>query len=148
MLVVVESHLSSEVCGYIFSISFPRGLVDRMPSDQVIAWVDVNPDESAPIVAKIASKTFASDDTLASRIVGTYGDRDDVASAFFSEYSTGIWCGPASTRGEKLATSIDEVAKHTKLPMLRRWAAGAASRYRKMADRDYQREEEKDLRGR
>jgi len=119
-----------------------------MPSDKVIAWVDVNPDERAPIVAKLASKTFASDDTLASRIVGTYGDREGVASAFFSEYSTGIWCGPASTHWQELATSIDEVANHTKLPKLRRWAAGVASSFRQMADRDFHREEEKDLRGR
>jgi hypothetical protein len=144
----LKPHLSSEVGGYMFSIGFPRGLIDRMPSDQVIAWVDGNPDERAPIVAKLASKTFASDDTLASRIVGTYGDRDDVASAFFSEFSTGIWWGPASTHWEELATSIDEVAKHTKLPKLRRWAAGAASSFRQMAARDYQREEENDLRGR
>ena len=119
-----------------------------MPSDQVIAWVDGNPDERAPIVAKLASKTIASDDTLASRIVGTYGDRDDVASTFFSEYSTVIWYGPASTHWEELATSIDDIAKNTKLPKLRRWAAMAASSFRQMADRDNHREEEKDLRGR
>src|SRR5690606_26193933 len=114
----LEPQLSSKVGAYMFSIGFPRGVVERMPPDQVIAWVDADPDERASIVAKLASKNFATDDTLASRIVGAYGDRDDVASAFFSEYVSGSWWGPASTHWEELATSIDEVAKRTKLPKL------------------------------
>ena len=143
----LEPQLSSKVGAYMFSIGFPRGVVERMPTDQVVAWVDADPDERASIVAKLASKNFANDDTLASRIVGTYGDRDDVASAFFSEYVSGSWSGPASAHWEQLATSIEEVAKRTKLPKLRRWAADAARGLRQMAERDRQREEEEDLRG-
>jgi hypothetical protein len=144
----LEPQLSSKVGAYMFSIGFPRGVVERIPPDQVIAWVDADPDERASMVAKLASKDFASDDTLASRIVGTYGDHDDVASAFFSEYVSGGWSGPTSTHWEQLATSIEEVAKRTNLPKLRRWAADAARSLRQMAERDRQREEEEDLRGR
>jgi hypothetical protein len=144
----LQPQLSSKAGAYVFSIGFPRGVVERIPPDQVIAWVDAGPDERASIVAKLASKNFSSDETLASRIVGTYGDRDDVASAFFSEYVSGSWSGPASTHWEQLATSIKEVAKRTKLPKLRRWATDAARSLRRMAERDRQREEEEDLRGR
>jgi hypothetical protein len=144
----LEPQLSSKVGAYRFSIGFPRGVVERMPPDQVIAWVDADPAERASMVAKLASKNFANDDTLASRIVGTYGDRDDVASAFFSEYVSGSWSGPASAHWEQLATSIEEVANRTKLPKLRRWATDAARSLRHMAERDRQREEEEDLRGR
>ena len=119
----------------------------RMPLEQVVEWVDADPDEHASIIAKLASKNFASDDTLASHIVGTYGDRDDVATAFFSEYVSGGWSGRASTHWEQLAAAIEEVAKRTKLPKLRRWAADTARRLREMAERDRQREEEEDLRG-
>ena len=101
----------------------------------------------ASIVARLASTNFANDDTLASRIVGAYGDRDDVASAFLSEYVSGGWSGPASAHWVQLATSIEEVATRTKLPKLRRWAADAARGLRQMAERDRQREEEEDIRG-
>lgn len=144
----LEPQLSSKVDAYMFSIGFPRGVVERLPPEQIIAWVDTDPDERASMVAKLASKNFANDDTLASRLVGTYGDRHDVASAFFSEYVSGSWSGPSSAHWEQLSTSIDEVASRTKLPKLRRWAADAARSLRQMAERDRQREEEEELRRR
>ena len=144
---LLEPQLSSKVGASRFSIGFPRGVLERMPVEQVVAWVDADPDERASIVARLASKSFANDDTLASRIVGTYGDRDDVASAFFSVYVSGSWSGSASAHWEQLATAIEEVSKRTKLPKLRRWAADAARELRQMAERDRQREEEEDLRG-
>jgi hypothetical protein len=145
---LLEPQLSSKVGGYMFSIGFPRSVVERMPPDQVIAWVDADPDDRASIVAKLVSTNFASDDTLASRIVGAYGDRDEVARAFFSEYVSGTWWGPASTHWEELATAIDEVATRTMLPKLKQWAAEAAHSLLQMAERDHQREEEDDLRER
>ncbi len=139
--------LSSKASAYMFSIGFPRGIIERIPPGQVIAWLDSDPDERAAIVARLASKDFSSDETLTARIVGTYGDRDDVASAFFSEYVSGSWWGPASAHWEQLAASLDDVARRTALPKLRRWAMDAARSLRQMAKRDHQREEEKGLRG-
>lgn len=144
----LQPQISSKSGAYMFSIGFPRGVIERIPSDKVIAWVDAEPDERASMVAKLVSKNFSSDETLASRIVGTYGDRDDVASAFFSEYVSGSWSGPASSHWEQLAASIEEVANRTRLLKLRRWAADATRRLRQMAERDLQREEEEDLRRR
>jgi len=140
--------LSSKGSAYMFSIGFPRGVVERVPPEQVLGWVDQRPGERAAIVAKLAKKDFANDETLAARILGAHGDREDVASAFFGEYVSGTWWGPASTHWEQLAATVDQVAKRTNLPKLRGWAADAACELRRMAERDRQREEEEDLRSR
>jgi hypothetical protein len=139
--------LSSKAGARMFSIGFPRGVVERIPPDKMMAWVDADPEERASMVANFVSTDFVSDEALAARVVGTYGDRDDVASAFFSEYVSGGWSGPASLHWQQLATSIEDVAKRSKLPKLQRWAADAAGNLRQMAERDRQREEEKDIRG-
>lgn len=144
----LEPHLSAKAGAYVFTIGFPRGVIERMPTDYVIAWVDADPDERASIIAKLVNKDFASDDMLASRIVGYYGDRDVVANAFLSEYTSGIWTGPASAHWKELAKTIDLVASRSNLPKLRRWASDAAHSLRTMAERDKQREEEESLRGR
>ncbi len=145
----LEPQLSSKIDAHLFWLSFPKGVVERIPSDLVIAWVEADPDTRAAIVAKLANMDFSSDDTLVSRIVGTYGDREDVAIAFFSEYVTGFWSGPASAHWEGLAIYINELVNRTKLPKLRRWAQDkAAQELRRMADQSRQREEEEDLRRR
>ncbi|MBF2097400.1 MAG: hypothetical protein IGQ88_03350 [Gloeomargaritaceae cyanobacterium C42_A2020_066] len=130
----------------MLGIGFPRGIVDRIPTSQVIAWVDADPDERASLVAKLVINDFSSDETLASRIVGAYGDRVEVASALRSEYMSGVVWGSASTHWEKLATSVEEATKHTKLPKLWRWATDVARVLRMMAEGERQWEAERDLR--
>lgn len=142
----LQPHLGSKMDALRFSIGFPHEVLALCPPDQIIAWVDANPDERATIIPMLVSKDISSDETLASRIIGTYGDRGDVASAFFSEFASGSWSGPESLHWEQLAASIDEVAKHTGLPKLRRWATDAAQSLRQMAERNRQLEEEEDLR--
>ncbi len=100
------------------------------------------------MVARLTSKDVSTDETLASRIIGKYGDNERVANAFFSNYLAGSWWGPASAHWAELAESLEAVAKRTTLPKLHRWAASSARSLRKMAERDQQREEEEDLRGR
>ena len=89
-------------------------------------------------LAKLASKNLSSDETLAARVLGAYGDKDDVAHAFFSEYVSGSWAGPASARWGQLALNADEVPKRSSLPRLRRWAADTARGLSEMAERDRQ----------
>jgi hypothetical protein len=131
----------------MFSIGFPRGIIERVPTDQVVMWVDAEPDERAWVLARLVSKDFSSDETLAARIVGSHGDRDDVANECFSDFVSGSWWGSAATHWEELAASLDDVAKRTALPKLRRWATDSACSLRQMAERDRQREEEEELRG-
>lgn len=139
-------YLSSPATASMFCIGFPGGIMERMPPDEVGAWITEKPDERAAMVAGLTSKDMSTDETLASRIIGAYGDNDRVASAFFSEYMSGGWSGPASAHWDQLAGALEEVARRTALPKLRRWASEAARSLRRMAERDRQREEEEELR--
>jgi len=144
----MRPYLSSPAGAYMFSIGFPRGVLERMPPNDVEEWVAEQPEERAVIVAHLASKNMSTDETLASRLLGQYGDMEPVAGAFFSEYVSGSWSGPASSHWEQRARSLDVVASRTALPKLRRWASDSARSLRRMAERDRQREEEEELRGR
>jgi hypothetical protein len=141
----LKIHISSRQKAYIFSIGFPRGVLDRMPADDVGAWIAEKPEERAAVVARLASKNLSGDETLASRIIGEYGDIGGVGGAFFSEYVSGVWSGPASSHWDQLAASLDEIARRTKLSKLRRWAGNSARSLRGMAERDRQREDEEEL---
>jgi hypothetical protein len=106
-------HISTKRSAYRFSIGFPRGVVERVPPERVLNWIEEQPDERAPIIAKVASKDLSNDETLAARVLGAYGDKHDVASAFFAEFVSGIWRGTSSGHWEQLAATADDVAKRT-----------------------------------
>jgi len=142
----MQPYLSSSVGAYRFSIGFPRGVLERMPADDVKAWIVEQPEERAAMVAQLRSKNISTDATLTSWILGEYGDNERVARAFFSAYMSGSWSGPTSVHWEQLADSLEEVAGRTALPKLRRWAADSARFLRRMAERDRQREDEEELR--
>ena len=141
----MQPHLSSPASALMFSIGFPRGVLERMPAGDIGAWIAKQPQERAMIVALLANKDMSTDATLASRILGEYGDNERVASAFFSAFVSGSWSGPASGHWDQLADSLKEVAGRTALPKLRHWATNSARSLRRMAERDRQREEEEDL---
>jgi hypothetical protein len=145
---VMQPYLSSPAGTYMFSIGFPRGVLERMPPDDVGTWIAEKPEERAAMVARLTSKNMSTDKTLASRIIGTYGDNERVASTFFSEYVSGSWSGPASAHWDQLADSLKDIAGRTALLKLRRWAADSAQSLRRMAERDRHREEEEELRWR
>jgi len=144
----IQPYLSSPAVAYRFSLGFPRGVVERLPMDDLGAWIAENPDERAATMARLISTNLSTDETLASRIIGEYGDNEQVARAFFAEYMSGSWWGPASEHWDELAHSLEQVSARTALSKLRRWARNSARSLRKMAERDRQREEEEDLRGR
>jgi len=144
----IQPYLSSPAHAYMFSIGFPGGLLERMPAEDLMAWIAENPHERAAIAARLASKDMSTDVTPASRILGEYGDNERVASAFFSAYVSGVWSGTVSAHWEDLADSLDKVAARTGLPKLRHCAADSARSLRAMAERERQREEEEELRWR
>lgn len=141
----MQSYLSSPADRLRFSIGFPRGVLERVPADEIGSWIAEKPDERCAIVARLASKDLSKDETLVSRLLGEYGDKGEVASAFFSAYVSGSWSGPASAHWDQLAESLEVVASRTSLPKLRRWATDSARSLRLMAERDRQREEEEGL---
>jgi hypothetical protein len=139
-------HLASRHEAYIFSVGFPRRVLTVVPPETVLAWIAERPDERAEIVAKLVGKNVSSDDSLASIVIDRYGARKDVADAFFSEQVSGSWSGPASGNWERMAEKLEGVATRTALPNLRTWARERAKQFRRMAEKDRQREEEEDLR--
>ncbi len=144
----MQPYVFTSTYALMFSIGFPRGIVDRMPSDEVTAWVAEKPEERAPVIARLASKDFSTDETIASQVLGAYADNEEVGSAFLSMYISGSWWGPASDHWDELANSLADVAKRTSLPKLRRWSEDSVRSLRTMAERDRHREAEEDLHGR
>jgi hypothetical protein len=141
----LKPYLASAVSAHSFSIGFPRGILERMPSKDVTEWIAENPEERTITAARLSNNDLSTDETLSSRLLGEYGDSDRVASVFFAHYVSGSWSGSASSHWDELAKSLEAVATRTKLPKLRRWASSSASSLRKMAERDRQREEEDHL---
>jgi hypothetical protein len=139
-------YLQSEDTVYHFYIGFPRGIFDRMPLGDIESWLAESPENNASIAARLVSMDFTSDDTLISRVIGQYGDNENVANAFLSAYRTGAWIGPASIHWDELAKALDEVAGRTSLPKLRRWATSSSRILRDMASQDWEREQEENLR--
>jgi hypothetical protein len=92
------------------------------------------------------AKNLANDNTLASRLLGVYGDIEKVGNTFFSEYVSGAWSGSSADHWNDLAARLAEVASRTSLQKLKRWAVDAARSLREMAERDREREEEEDIR--
>jgi hypothetical protein len=143
---VLAPYLSTPTSAHSLSIGFPRGIMDRMPAREVDQWIAEDARQRARIVALYANKDFSSDSSLASRVIGSYGHDERVASAFLGEYLSGTWCGPSSEHWEELARSLDEVAARTALPRLRRWANSSARTLRRMAESEREREEEEHIR--
>ena len=144
----LQPYLSATADAYVFAIGFPRGVLDSAPRDEVSAWIAEEPEERAAMLARLASKDFSTDETTAAQILGEYGDNERVASAFYCDYTSGSWCGPTSMHWDQLAETLEAVAARTSLPKLRRWAADSSHSLRRMAERNRQREEEEELRGR
>jgi hypothetical protein len=143
----LRPYITPPAFAYRFIVGFPDGLLDRMPPDEVGAWVAEKPEERAAIIARLASKDMSTDQTLASRLLAEYGDNERIASSFFSAYVSGSWWGSASSHWDQLAQALDAVADRTGLPKLRRWASDHARSLREMAERDRDREQEQEIRG-
>jgi len=142
----LKPHLTSRPAAHVFTIGFPRDVIDQVPPAEVLAWVAEDPDFRASIIAHMASKNFSTDDTLASRILGQFGMLDVVASAFFSNLISGVFGGPASSHWETLAQQLTDVSVRTQLPQLRRWADNSAASLRNMAELERSQEDEEQIR--
>jgi hypothetical protein len=143
----LEPHLSS-LAGLRFSVGFPSGLLDSLPADDIGRWVTEDPEEHASVIARLVNKSLMNDKTLTARILGQFGDNRIIASEFFSAFASGSWTGPSSLHWAGIAGELERVARSTTLPKLRRWAEEAAEGFRRMQERDAQREEEEEVRGR
>jgi hypothetical protein len=140
-------YLSNGVATKLFCVGFPRGLVDKVPAKAIDEWIDGDPPARAAIVADVATKDFGDDQSLAARVVGRLGDDPVVAAAFFRNYISGVFMGPASMHWRALSHGLRQVAAKTSLPKLRHWASDSARSFDAMADREEEREAEERARG-
>ena len=132
-----------------FTIGFPVGVIDRVPRDEVLAWIAAVPAAHAPeraaLLARLTDKLALTDESLAGLVIAAYGDKTVVAEAFFSHLVSGGGWGPISDRWENVAQELDHVAGETNLPGLRRWAQRSSRALRDMVNQERQEEEEREL---
>ena len=144
----LRNYLSSPQT-WFFIIGFPNMVMERFPVDVILEWIAGSPtgipSERAALIARLTNMGRLTDDALAARIIGEYGDQQIVAEAFVSCYVSGTWWGPASSRWGALSQTLKGTASHTKLPKLRDWASEAARTVGEMAEQQQEREEEMEL---
>ena len=142
-------YLSPEGEAYLFAIGFPRKVMDWLPVDSLLAWIDELPTERAAErvgpLARMSNMDALKDDTLAARLIGAYGDNQMVAEVFLSRFVSGGWLGPASSHWSDRARALKDVAESTRISRLRVWASAAVQTVRTMAAREKQREDEREL---
>lgn len=121
-----------------FVSGFPAGVIERMPQDDVLAWIAQAPAgqaaERAALLARLTDKRSIADESLAGRIIAKYGHHPVVDQAFFSHHVSGGGWGRISGRWQDMAQELDEIAAHASRSGLRRWAQRAAGTLRKMAN--------------
>ena len=135
--------------GLQFGIGFPSDVLERLPMEDVLAWVAEPPAEQAPqraaLLARLTNKHSLTEESLPARIIASYGDYETVDEAFFSHHVSGAGAGRISTRWQDLEHELQHVAKHTKLPGLRRWAHKSVAALDQMVSQQRQHEEEEAL---
>jgi hypothetical protein len=129
-----------------FQIGFPKGLIDKIPAEIILKWIEEDPTTRASVIASIVGKDYSSDSTLASQVLGHFGGDLKIGSSFFSNFISGSWMGESSNHWDSLASQLEAVSKRTALPKLREWSETSAAKLRRMAVEDRVREEEERLR--
>lgn len=142
----LEPHLVDERGAVLFSIGFPPGVLEAMPHQAVLDWIEVEPSSRALRIANLTAKICAPDTTLAATLLDRWGTIHHLREQFFSAFISGGWSGDASAHWAQLATQADELAKQTELLGVKRWAQYAAGELRKMSTQDRKREEEERIR--
>jgi hypothetical protein len=120
----------------LFVIGFPDGLVDRLPHDVLLDWVEEDPARRACALANVVSPHF-TDNALAAKLADRYGDRDDVASELYGQIiknAGGI--GSQAERCANWAATLERVAEKTSRSCLRRWARRCAGCLREWEQRE------------
>jgi hypothetical protein len=142
----LKPHLESRADALMFTIGFPRSVIDKVPTANVLDWISEKPEERASIVAHLVGKDFSTDETLASQVIGKFGHLEPVSSSFFSNLISGMFSGAASAHWTALSTQLLQVSARTRLPQLKFWTDNAAESLKRMAEQEKQQEEEEQLR--
>ena len=127
-----------------FVIGFPSDVIERLPREEILAWIAEPSAQAAPraaLVARLTNKRGLTDHGLAARIIAQYGGDEIVDEAFFSHYVSGS-AGRLSSLWQDLAHEFSSVVANTNLPGLRTWANKSAGTLREMIEWQREREEE------
>ena len=98
--------LSSPADAQMFIIGFPQGLIEQMPAVAVEQWISESVEERAAIVARLVSKDLLNDDTMASRLIDSFGDKKSVAGVFFRPTFLEAGGGLHQNTGTNLLTDL------------------------------------------
>jgi len=68
------------------------------PYDEIMAWIELDPENRAPAIARACPSTLNKDDDgrITHEILDKYGDMDSVKSAIFGVFYYGSYSGPSS----------------------------------------------------
>lgn len=80
-----------------------------IPREEIWDWVDEDVEKRASYMATFVPKTFAVEEwktCVARDVLVQYGGREDVRRNLMSNFSTGVWTGPASLRDQELKQKL------------------------------------------
>jgi hypothetical protein len=141
----LRTHLEHPPDAPRFTIGFPSGVLERLPHEDVLAWVAVAPDPRALLVAKLVAKNLATG-SLGEKLLAAHVRLASLGNVYFSEWVSGGWWGPASAHWLSTSEQLKVIATNTKEPAVADWARHAAESFRQMAERERKREEEEQIR--
>jgi hypothetical protein len=128
--------------------NLPAGLVDRFPRDLVLDWLECSVDRAHVLVHLVAAN-FADDRSLAAHLADLHGDQEQVSFRLFRQIVETVEMGtmldergPWSARWAAKAAELEQLARSTQRPGLRRWAQEAAEELRELESSYRLREQE------
>ena len=80
-----------------------------IPLEEIWGWVDEDVAERASYLASLAPKTLSAEEwgtCMARDVLVRYGGGEDVRRNLMSNFSTGVWTGPASLRDQELKQKL------------------------------------------
>ena len=127
-----------------FRVGFPRGLVDRLPRQSILDWIEESPTVRAPTIARLANGGLRTGDIWC-ELLRRYGSAADIGNVIFSTYVSGMWSGSASEHWLSLAGNLEQETLAPFDPAVRRWAKASIEKLKRLAEQDRSREAEEEL---
>ena len=116
---------------------------DALPKEDVLEWIDAEPEKRAALVAYIVPSRFAdikNEDGMARQLLIRHGNQENVKRSLEGSFSTGGWWGPASAHfaGEK--RRLEELLEEEQQPRVREWIATFVSHLSEQIEQERVRE--------
>ena len=126
MLEDVHSEVSTRINNWLGNESSlgddTSGAIVLFDISSITDWIDENPKERAPYIARTVPKSF--DDgygRLTRTIIDKYGELEEVRSAVYCNFWLGSWCGPRSKHYEQKRRNAREWLSKEQSQNVRNW---------------------------